>query len=49
VIILISVGIDHQNTMISTIMLGYNTPTRTLRCITSVHRFKVAKFENTEQ
>ena len=29
--------------------LGYNTPTRTLRCITAVERFKVAKFENHRQ
>lgn len=29
--------------------LGYNTPTRTLRCITAVERFKFAKFENHRQ
>ena len=48
VIILISVGVDHQNTIDSNEKLGYNTPTRTLRCITAVGKFKFAKFECTD-
>ena len=35
--------------MIATERPGYNTPTRTLRCITAVERFKFAKFENHRQ
>ena len=28
---------------------GYNTPTRTLRCITAVKRFKFARFDYTDR
>ena len=34
--------------MIATKWPGYNTPTRTLRCITAVHGFKFARFEYTD-
>ena len=34
--------------MIANEMLEYNTPTRTLRCITAVGKFKFAKFECTD-
>ena len=37
-----------QNTLIARNKPGYNTPTRTLRCITSVRRFKFARFDYTD-
>lgn len=37
-----------QNTLIARNKPRYNTPTRTLRCITSVRRFKFARFDYTD-
>ena len=45
-IIEFGVDINHQDTMIEP---GYNTPTRTLRCITAVQRFKFARFDITDR